>query len=863
MQDYSDLESFPIFNVLDENEKREVFNRLEKVTFQKGEIISRKGDPGISVFMISSGIVDATIISAGNEYRVDSKKKGDIFGELSLFTGEPRSSNTKAATDVVLYELKKTDFEDLSKILPAIKDKMLILLAKQLKKSIITKHLQESRNDDAIIDLISRTRPPEIDHYPGISRWAEDLNRYILELSNSGKNVLVTGSPGTEKSLVAELIHFVKPGEKGHLLFLNCGEPPPVLRNMDNTPVDLSEKSALLAAQEFALFGTKNRAADYGAVTRKGYLELASGGTLVLENADRLLPKIQKMLAGYLASSEEKPGGKKGDMRQNLRIIATASQNIESMVENREFNSWLFDNLREEYIEITPLRKRKKDIQVIAEEILNDRMKKEGKNIEGFSREAISVLVDYEWPLNYEQLKQVIYRAVALCNEKQIRDEHLILDIFSFSTEGTVNLLNFSFFQKLVNKNYFPTILKNIAVPVFIILTFYMILGPDRINLANIIIWSIWWPSLLFLNAIAPRSWCSVCPLPDIGSGSHLFMNGIFAAPPFLKKYAQLLGITGFFLILSAEYFFHMFENPPATGYLLLAMFAGVSIMGFLWGKRAWCKYLCPLGRMLSLFSPVSLVELRSNKNICLNQCKEYHCIKDDNCPMGIHPSTTVNNYDCVFCLSCVKKCPYDAIHISGRVPWKGVLEQKYWQVLGGLFAVLITGSVLAERLPHYIFKKSYLFHALPDIMINNINTWENILFPALMFGYPIIVYLFNYLLLPGEKGNIFTRIGYAYLPLAFFGLFSIYFREFIKKGPDILPLVLELAGLQGKIPPEYTHLNLGTLKLLFPLIALSSLLISIYLLKMISEKVEIPLRIFRLNRFILILTALLFLFIL
>jgi polyferredoxin len=635
------------------------------------------------------------------------------------------------------------------------------------------------------------------------------------------------------------------------------------LRNIDNSPVDLSEKSALLAAQEYALLGIKNGCQGTNEITRKGYLELSVGGTLVLENADKLLPEVQKKLAEYLKVATEKKCSKTGEIRRDIRLIVTASQDIESMAGAEEFNSCLFDHLSEEFIEIIPLQKRKKDIQVIAELILNDRKIKEGKDISGFTSEAISVLVNYEWPLNYEQLKQVVYRAVALCTEDQIRDEHLILDIFSFSSEGLVNLLNYSLFQKLFQKRYFPTILKNISIPIFILLTAYMLMGPENRNLANIIIWSIWWPTLLFLNAIGPRSWCSVCPLPDIGSGSHFFVNGLFAPPAFLKKYAQLLGIAGFFIILFTEYVFHMFRNPAATGYLLIAMFAGASIMGLLWGKRAWCKYLCPLGRMLSLFSPISLLELRSNKNICLNQCKTYDCIKDDSCPMGIHPSTTVNNYDCVFCLSCVKKCPYNAIHISGRVPWRGVLEKKYWQVRGGLFAILITGSVLAVNLPRLLYRNNLVFNMLPEIMKTNISSWQNLLFLTALLGYPLLVYTINYLLFPRENREVFTSLGYAYMPLAFFGLFSIYFREFINKGPNILPLIFELAGLQGKIPLEYLVLNLGTLSLLFPFIALTSLLISIYLLNKISFKVGMPVRIKRLNKYILILTALVFLFIL
>ncbi len=863
MPDINDRETFRFLNVLDEIEKGEVFSKLKKIPFKKGEIICRKGDPGISLFMISSGRVDSIINSAGNEYRIDSKEEGEVFGEISLFTGKPRPSDIKAATDGELFELKKTDFEEIVKKHPSIKDKLLILLAGQLHKSVVTKHLHESKNDDAIIDLISKTRPPEIDHYPGVSRWAEDLNRYILELSMSHKNVLVTGSPGTEKSLVAELIHFVKPGEKGHLLFLNCAEPPPVLRNIDDTYADLCEKPALLAAQEYALFGIKKCGSDTVEMTGKGYLELASGGTLVLENTDKLLPEAQEKLAGYLATPPGKPFNETGKIRYNLRLIATASQDIEQMADTGEFHSTLFDLLREEYIEIIPLWKRKKDIQVIAELILNDRKKREGKEIQGFTHEAISVLVNYEWPLNYEQLKQVVYRAVALCTEDRIRDDHLILDILSFSQEGQVNLLNFSFFQKLVHKSYFPTIIKNISIPIFIALTIYMLAGPENRNLANIIIWSLWWPTLLFLNAIGPRSWCSVCPLPDIGSGSHLFFNGLFAPPAFLKKYAQPLGIAGFFVILFTEYVFHMFRNPSATGYLLLTMLAGASIMGLLWGKRAWCKYFCPLGRMLSLFSPVSLLELRSNKNICINQCATYDCIKDNSCPMGIHPSTTVNNYDCVFCLSCVKKCPFNAIHISGRVPWRGVLEKKYWQIRGGLFAILITGSVLAVNLPKLIYGNNYVFAMLPEIMKTNINSWQDLLFLTALLGYPLLVYAINYLFLPRENRTIFRSLGYSYLPLAFFGLFSVYFREFINKGPNILPLVFELAGLQGRVPLEYLVLNLGTLNLLFPFIALTSLLISIYLLNQISARVEMPERVRRLNRFILILTALLFLFLL
>ena len=110
-----------------------------------------------------------------------------------------------------------------------------------------------------------------------------------------------------------------------------------------------------------------------------------------------------------------------------------------------------------------------------------------------------------------------------------------------------------------------------------------------------------------------------------------------------------------------------MFSRAHTTGLLLAGLLLATAGADLLLGRRAWCKHLCPLGRIISLVSRISVLAMRSNPNVCTGRCRVDDCIKEKECPMGLHP-TGINSTDhCVLCFSCVRHCPHHSMQLELR----------------------------------------------------------------------------------------------------------------------------------------------------------------------------------------------------
>jgi hypothetical protein len=113
-----------------------------------------------------------------------------------------------------------------------------------------------------------------------------------------------------------------------------------------------------------------------------------------------------------------------------------------------------------------------------------------------------------------------------------------------------------------------------------------------------------------------------------------------------------------------------------------------------------------------------------------------------------------------------------------------------------------------------------------------------------------------------GRWREHFVRVGHAYIFLAFAGFLNIYFHEFVYNGHNLLPWLIDMAGLGRFIPVDMVTPNLGTLKALIPLFTLTGAVLSFVMLKAIAEKYELPKMVYRAHQVILSLTAILFLFV-
>ncbi|MBU4340520.1 MAG: 4Fe-4S binding protein, partial [Euryarchaeota archaeon] len=251
-----------------------------------------------------------------------------------------------------------------------------------------------------------------------------------------------------------------------------------------------------------------------------------------------------------------------------------------------------------------------------------------------------------------------------------------IAGFFASNTERLkkVNFMDYAPLKALLKSRWYPLIFVLPTMIVFGILIVQLFLGSAETsnNFGSVMVWIFLWPLLPILFLLFGRFWCSVCPMSRVSDEVQKKVGMNKKVPKFLQQYGVWIIIAAFIIITWSDIVFGLVESPTNTGYLLLFVFAGVVLMGAMFEKRAWCRYLCFLGGLSSNYSMNSALELRANSEIC-KTCKDPTCYKGtekvEGCSMFEYPRTMDSNRFCNFCANCIKNCPHDAIKITPRPP--------------------------------------------------------------------------------------------------------------------------------------------------------------------------------------------------
>ena len=230
----------------------------------------------------------------------------------------------------------------------------------------------------------------------------------IERVAPTDSNVLLMGESGTGKEVFARAIYVRSQRATKQFVAVDCSTLSPNLL-------------------ESELFGHV-KGAFTGAVQKKaGIFEVAHGGTLFLDDVTNLTLEIQGKLLRVLEIHEYKPVGASAFAKTDVRIIAATNQDLSKLVDDGSFRNDLYYRLNVFPIYLPPLRERKDDIPQLAYHFLKHFCKKTGKRVEGFSDDALDMLVNYRWPGNVRQLKNVIERLVIMA-EGRILDLLYIID---------------------------------------------------------------------------------------------------------------------------------------------------------------------------------------------------------------------------------------------------------------------------------------------------------------------------------------------------------------------------------------------------------------------------------------------------
>lgn len=232
------------------------------------------------------------------------------------------------------------------------------------------------------------------------------LFEVLPAIASSPSTVLILGETGTGKELMAKTIHSMSPRCKGPFVAVNCGALPDTLL-------------------ESELFGYKAGAFTGANKDKPGRFALAKGGTLFLDEIGDVSPALQTRLLRVLQERTYEPLGSTRSEPADVRIIAATSRDIVEMKKRGEFREDLYYRLNVVSIELPPLRKRKEDIPLIAEQFIKKLNTIQQRQIQGFEPEALSLLMAYDWHGNIRELENVIERSFILCSEGRIGIGHL------------------------------------------------------------------------------------------------------------------------------------------------------------------------------------------------------------------------------------------------------------------------------------------------------------------------------------------------------------------------------------------------------------------------------------------------------
>ncbi|RMG15133.1 MAG: sigma-54-dependent Fis family transcriptional regulator [Planctomycetota bacterium] len=231
--------------------------------------------------------------------------------------------------------------------------------------------------------------------------------------AGSEATVLVRGESGTGKELIAELVHAASPRAGGPLVKVNCGAIP----------------ENLLEAE---LFGHEAGAFTDAKESRVGRFELASGGTIFLDEIAEMSPALQVKLLRVLQERElERLGGGGQVIPLDLRLVAATNRDLESLIVSGALREDLYYRINVITIHVPPLRERRGDIELLANHFCAHFNEKNRKHFKGLSPPALELLRRYHWPGNVRELENVIERAVVLGRGEWITPEHLPANIRS------------------------------------------------------------------------------------------------------------------------------------------------------------------------------------------------------------------------------------------------------------------------------------------------------------------------------------------------------------------------------------------------------------------------------------------------
>jgi len=277
-------------------------------------------------------------------------------------------------------------------------DEMLIVIAKAINE-------QKLRQDYYTLkDKLEQKY--RYDNIVGTSGKMQEIFHKIEKIAGSDATILLRGESGTGKELFARAIHYNSLRKNRKLMEINCSSIPETLL-------------------ESELFGHEKGSFTGAHKTIKGKFEVADGGTIFLDEIGDLAPNVQIKLLRFLQEKRFNRLGGSDFITVDVRLIAATNADLEKAIREGRFREDLYYRLNVIPIYIPALRERREDIGPLIEHFITKFAVKNNKKIEGITKEARDLCLNYPWPGNVRELENAIENAVVLTENNWVQPEDL------------------------------------------------------------------------------------------------------------------------------------------------------------------------------------------------------------------------------------------------------------------------------------------------------------------------------------------------------------------------------------------------------------------------------------------------------
>lgn len=302
-------------------------------------------------------------------------------------------------SDVAVEAMKLGAFDYITK--PVNTEELTIVIEKALEATHVKRQLvqllKEQEKKYSFHNMIATS--------PAMKK-AFDIITKVAQSNTT--TVLITGESGTGKELAARAIHQLSSRKDAPFMAVNC--------------------SALTETLiESELFGHEKGAFTDAKTQRKGIFELAENGTIFLDEIGDIAPAVQVKLLRVLEEKTFRRVGGAIDLNVDARIIAATNQSLEDRVSEGKFRTDLYYRVNVAHFHLPPVRERGEDVLLLAEYFLQEFNEKFHKHFKGLGEETKKIFLQYNWPGNVREIRNVVERAILLDNGEYVFSHHVKL----------------------------------------------------------------------------------------------------------------------------------------------------------------------------------------------------------------------------------------------------------------------------------------------------------------------------------------------------------------------------------------------------------------------------------------------------